>query len=120
MLPLSVISFSKFKTVRLTKQYGTGFFVANLKNFRQFFLMYPDRLDVIRYPAGSELSMIEKRYLTGSESLQGFSPLLSWSHYRALMRVQDAEAHAFYEQEIVDCGWNKAQLERQIQSSSAQ
>ena len=107
-------------SARLTKQYGTGFSVANLKNFRQFFLMYPDRLDVIRYPAGSELSMIEKRYPTGSESLQGFSPLLSWSHYRALMRVQDAEARAFYEQEIFDCGWNKAQLERQIQSSSAQ
>ena len=93
--------------------------MVNLKNFRQFFLMYPDRLDVIRYPAGSELSMIEKRYPTGSESLQGFSPQLSWSHYRALMRVQDAEARAFYEQETVDCGWHKAQLERQIQSSSA-
>jgi len=78
MFPLSVISYSKFKTVRLTKQYGTGFSVSNLKNFRRFFLMYPDRLDAIRYPAGSELSMIEKRYLTGSESLQGFSPLLSW------------------------------------------
>jgi hypothetical protein len=52
--------------------------------------MYPDRLDAIRYPADSELSMIEKRYLTGSESLQSFSPLLSWSHYRALMRVRDA------------------------------
>ncbi len=70
--------------------------MVNFKNFRQFFLMYPDRLDVIRYPSGSELSMIEKRYLTGSESLQGFSPLLSWSHYRALMRVQDAEAWVGY------------------------
>jgi len=75
--------------------------VANLKNFRQFFLMYPDRLDVIRYPAGSELSVIEKRYQSDSESPQGFSPLLSWSHYRALMRVQDANARAFYEQKTV-------------------
>ncbi len=39
-------------STRLMKQYGTGFSVANLKNFRQFFLMYPDRLDVIRYPTG--------------------------------------------------------------------
>jgi len=88
----------------LTKQYGTGFSVANLKNFRQFFLMYPDRLDVIRYPAGSELNMIVKRYPTGNETLQCFSPLLSWSHYRALMRVQDTEARASYEHKIVDCG----------------
>ncbi len=53
--------------------------------------------------------MIEKRYPTGNEILQCFSPLLSWSYYRALMRVQDAEARAFYKQEIVDCGWNKVQ-----------
>jgi hypothetical protein len=72
MFPLSVISYSKFKTVRLTKQYDTGFSVANLKNCRQFFLMYPDRVDVIRYPAGSESSMIEKRYLTGSNPCKAF------------------------------------------------
>ena len=33
------------------------------------------------------------------------------------MRVQDADARAFYEQEAVECGWSKAQLERQIQSA---
>ena len=93
-------------------------FGRQFEKFRQFFLMYPDRLDVIRYPAGSESSMIEKRYLTGSESLQGFSPLLSWSHYRALMRVQDAEARALYSRKSLTVA--KITPERQIQSSSAQ
>lgn len=37
---------------RLTTQYGSGFSRANLKNFRQFYLAYPDR---IGYPAGSFL-----------------------------------------------------------------
>jgi predicted nuclease of restriction endonuclease-like (RecB) superfamily len=51
------------------------------------------------------------------ELTTGFSPQLSWSHYRALMRVPDEKARGFYEQESIECGWSKAQLERQIQSS---
>jgi len=53
----------------------------------------------------------------GDESRHAFSPQLSWSHYRALMRVQDSEARDFYEREAAECGWTKVQLERQIQSS---
>jgi len=34
----------------------------------------------------------------------------------ALMRVDDAVARDFYEREAVECGWSKAQLERQIHS----
>lgn len=113
-------------SVRLTEQYGKGFSVTNLKYFRLFYQAYPARLNPIRhlpcdelkilYPTGGELTPEEKRYPAGSQ-LQDFSPQLSWSHYRALMRVQDDAARAFYEQEVVDCGWSKAQLERQIHSS---
>jgi hypothetical protein len=91
-------------SVRLTDRYGKGFSVANLKNFRQFYQVYADRAGAIRYPSGSEFA-------------QAFSPHLSWSHYRALMRVEDAAARDFYESEAAECGWSKAQLERQIQSS---
>jgi len=52
----------------------------------------------------------------GDEFARGFSPLLSWSHYRALMRVDDRGARDFYEREAAECGWSKAQLERQIHS----
>jgi len=47
---------------------------------------------------------------------QGFSPHLSWSHYRALLRVENIEARDFYEREGAECGWSKVQLERQIHS----
>ena len=104
-------------SARLTKHFGNGFSVANLKNFRQFYLAYPDRLDSISYPAGGELTRPLISFPSGSQLTYGFSPQLSWSHYRALMRVQDGEAQAFYEREAIDCGWSKAQLERQIQSS---
>lgn len=33
------------------------------------------------------------------------------------MRVKNEKARLFYEQEAIECGWSKAQLERQIHSS---
>lgn len=47
---------------------------------------------------------------------RGFSPQLTWSHYRALMRVDNLEARDFYEREAIEGGWDKRTLERQIQS----
>ena len=70
----------------------------------------------IPHPPGAE-SGREKSHPPGDELPQGFSPQLSWSHYRALMRVEDPEARAFYEREAVECGWSKAQLERQIHTA---
>ncbi|MBM4348819.1 MAG: DUF1016 domain-containing protein [Deltaproteobacteria bacterium] len=39
---------------RLTKRYGRGFSVPNLRNFRQFYVMFQDRKPEIHYPSGSE------------------------------------------------------------------
>ena len=55
-------------------------------------------------------------YPAGSESLFGFAPQLSWSHYRALMRVEKPEARDFYEREAADGSWDVRTLERQIHS----
>lgn len=52
----------------------------------------------------------------GTELPAGFSPQLSWSHYRALMRVDNAAARDFYEREAIAGGWDKRTLERQIHS----
>ena len=104
-------------SARLTDRYGQGYSEANLKNFRQFYSSFPDRLPGIRHPLGSELvSVAQKGYPPGSELVAGFSPHLSWSHYRALMRVAKRDARDFYEQEAVECGWDKRSLERQIHS----
>lgn len=113
---------------QLIAKIGTGFSVPNLRNFRQFYSIYPDRS--IHYPSGSELQDDPKHYPEGSEShvpakrrpagdsfKRGFHPQLSWSHYRALMRVSHPEVRDFYEQEAAECGWTKSQLERQIHTS---
>ena len=67
-------------------------------------------------PLGIELSPPQKSSPAGSQSPQGFSPQLSWSHYRALMRVDNIEARDFYEREAKAGAWDKRTLERQIQS----
>lgn len=127
---------------QLSKRYGKGFSAPTLWNFRQFYQVYADRLKILSpvgrelepetklyssggelklseklSPAGREFSLIEVEYPAGSELSQCFSPQLTWSHYRALMRVKTDKARLFYEREAVECGWSKAQLERQIHSS---
>jgi len=114
---------------RLNARYGRGFSAANLWLFKQFYSAYPDRLQILD-PTGREFVGREElrpsdgllpgqliRYPSGTELTSGFHPQLSWSHYRALMRVTDLEARDFYERECVECGWTKVQLERQIRTS---
>ncbi|MDN5753385.1 MAG: PDDEXK nuclease domain-containing protein [Nitrosospira sp.] len=105
---------------RLTEHYGAGFSVANLKNFRQFYLTYTDQIDAISHPSGSQLaapvSASEISSPTGSELPPDFHPSLSWSHYRALMRVDNRTARQFYETEAVQANWSRRDLERQINS----
>ncbi|MBF0351281.1 MAG: DUF1016 family protein [SAR324 cluster bacterium] len=125
-------------SAKLQQRYKKGFSTSNLWYFRQFFLTYENRIQ-IPHPAGGESTLeilhqsggeSPKHYpsdsafdpsssilsRTGRELINGFSPQLSWSHYRALMRVDNMEARDFYEREAIECGWSKMQLERQIHS----
>jgi len=115
---------------QLMVRYGSGFSVTTLQYFRKFYLTYSDRVVSISrpmgvelevnqklHPAGGELVSNQKGHPSGYELRSGFSPQLSWSHYRALMRVKNEKARCFYEQEAIECGLNKTQLERQIHSS---
>jgi predicted nuclease of restriction endonuclease-like (RecB) superfamily len=87
-------------SIRLTTRYGKGFSTKTLWNYRMFYQAYSRRIEIVSQP--------------GREFINGFSSQLSWSHYRALMRVKDEKARDFYEQEAIEGGWNKDTLERQI------
>jgi len=115
-------------SARLTERFGKGYSTPVLWSFRQFYLAYADRGQIL-FPAGRESAKIGKLsptgrelapspipYPSGTELQTFFSPQLSWSHYRALMRVENVAARDFYEQEAIECGWSKTQLERQIHS----
>jgi predicted nuclease of restriction endonuclease-like (RecB) superfamily len=121
-------------SIKLSEKYGNGFSTTNLKYFRTFYLAYPNRLVEIGRPMGDEFPDVSIGRPTGAEFAhdelkkphesdpagsnfeQCFSPQLSWSHYRALMRVAKPDARDFYEQEAIEGGWDKRSLERQIHS----
>ena len=81
----------------LSASFGKGFSYANLRNFRQFYLTYPDQ--AICYTVCSKLS---------------------WSHNRLIMRVNDPQARSYYLQEGAEQQWSVRQLERNIQTHSFQ
>lgn len=72
----------------LTAEFGQGFDERNLRNMRAFFLAFP-----IRNARRTELS---------------------WTHYRALLRVASAPARVWYMNEAAGQNWSTRALERQI------
>lgn len=115
-------------SAHLTERYGQGFSQRNLQWFKQFYLAYRERVTILHplgaeselpqnpNPAGAELVLPERNRPAGIKLQPGFSPQLTWSHYRVLTRVGNLEARDFYEREAIAGGWDKRTLERQIQS----
>jgi len=114
-------------SARLMKRYRKGFSGTSLRYFRTFYQVYADRVPEIRH-IGGEFSGAQIRPTAGGvledlslavekeEPVRGFSPLLSWSHYRTLMKVASRPERLFYEIEAEKEGWTVATLERQIHS----
>jgi predicted nuclease of restriction endonuclease-like (RecB) superfamily len=57
-----------------------------------------------------------KTALETADKLKGFSPNLSWTHYRSLCKVEHRAERRFYEIEAEKQGWSVSILERQIHS----
>ena len=89
-------------SVKLNQEFGRGFGIDTLEHARKFYLVYSAPL--------SEKSDTVCRKLDTPK----FSPNLSWSHYRSLMRITRPEARQFYEIEAVKNRWSVRELERQI------
>lgn len=73
---------------RLKKEFGNGYSEPSLWNYRQFYQAFPI------------LSAVRRE--------------LTWTHYRLLMRVENPNARAFYEEEAIRSSWSTRALERQI------
>ncbi|OED41002.1 hypothetical protein ACH42_15100 [Endozoicomonas sp. (ex Bugula neritina AB1)] len=73
---------------QLTKEFGKGFDVTNLRRMRQFFQAFPIR-DAVRRE-------------------------LSWTHYRRLIRIDNPSARDWYMQEAIDQNWSARALDRQV------
>lgn len=75
----------------LTKIYGKGFERSNLYNYLKFYKLYQKIFD--------------------SVSRQSF---LSWTHYRILIKIDDAKARIWYEKEAYKNAWSVRTLQRNI------
>ncbi|MDR1110152.1 MAG: PDDEXK nuclease domain-containing protein [Deltaproteobacteria bacterium] len=74
----------------LTSEFGKGFDESSLRRMRQFFKTFQNRATLWHE--------------------------LSWSHYRLLMKIDDASRREFYARECVEAALSVRQLERQINS----
>lgn len=72
----------------LSDEFGKGFDVTNLRKMRQFYQLFPIR-DSLRLE-------------------------LSWTHYRVLIRIENADAREWYIAESITNNWSVRALERQI------
>lgn len=80
-------------SAQLTNEFGRGFSERSLRNYRQFFLKFPDW--IIWQPR---------------------LPNLTWSHISILLRVDDAEAREWYMKESQQQMWSKRMLDRNVSS----
>lgn len=97
---------------KLTTDFGKGFSYSNLRNFRQFYLTYPE--EQICYAVRIISQNTDNQTNEISYALRSN---LSWTHHRLIMRVDDAQARAYYLSEAESQQWSSRELERNINSS---
>ena len=73
---------------RLTDEFGKGFSVRTLQQMKKFYTLFP--------------------------IANALRSQLTWTHYRLLLSVDDAEARNWYMEESIRAAWSSRQLERQI------
>ena len=79
----------------LTKEYGKGFDRTNLYKFLKFYKCFPEIVDT---------------------ACQLSTEILSWSHYRILLRVENTEARRWYEREAYRQTWAVRTLQRNVET----
>ena len=81
-------------SIQMTKDFGKGFTLSNVKYMRQFYLVFQK-----------------------SHALRG---QLSWTHYKLIISLDDENARNFYIKEAINGNWSTRQLEREIHTFSYQ
>lgn len=101
----------------MTAKFGRGFSRSNLQNMRLFYLAYPKCQTVSGKSLESQKSetVSRKSIIRQTPSVE-FEPMLSWSHYCELLKVEEPLSCSFYEQEAIQNNWSVRELKRQIGS----
>jgi hypothetical protein len=118
----------------MTPKFGRGVSPTNLKMMRLFYQAFPIRQTLSdesvyeqksKKPSGKSGTILSKSPIQQtvsakfqkSQTVSGeFEPVLSWSHYCELLKVEEPLARSFYEQEADQNNWSVRELKRQINS----
>jgi len=73
---------------KLQREFGSGFSVRNLQQMKKFYVLFPNT--------------------------NALRSQLTWTHYRALLRIENDDARNWYMEECIRSAWSSRQLERQI------
>ena len=103
-------------SAKLTAHFGEGWGYAQLRNIRQFYLVYKEKANLRLAYSDAPSAKNANHRLANLQSpyKQGFT--LSWTHYLVLIRIKDAAARSFYEIECAAQNWSVRQLQRQVNS----
>ena len=76
---------------QLTKDFGKGFTISNLKYFRQFYLSFS-----IGHAVRGQSQIAKGKGHALRDELPVVRPELSWTHYRLLLKVERPDVRQFY------------------------
>ena len=76
---------------QLTKDFGKGFTISNLKYFRQFYLSFS-----IGHAVRVQSQIAKGKGHALRDELPVVRPELSWTHYRLLLKVERPDVRQFY------------------------
>jgi predicted nuclease of restriction endonuclease-like (RecB) superfamily len=106
---------------RLTEDFGKGFDITNLKNFRMFYIKFggSEKGDAVRsFLQNTENETFEKgdavRHLSEIMDSTILRKELTWTHYRIIMHVDNPPARKYYMNEAADNNWSSRVLQRNI------
>ena len=106
----------------LSSKYGKGLDFSSLYQYIRFYRLFPEILDAVSPKSRTTNVKQQNRGILDAASPKmergaaAGAHLLPWTHYRELIRVENAEARKWYEQEALREMWSTRTLHRNIAS----
>jgi len=100
----------------MTEKFGKGFSQINIRNMRRLYLEFPTQIQQTLSVKSQKRPPLSRESAIQQTPSDKFEPLLSWSHYCEMLKVEEPLARSFYEQEAIQNNLSVRELKRHINS----